>query len=171
MTISTAIKEAYARAGSSTTHRIALELRHYTWPSPARVIDHTEPVSLTLEAGAPANAGQTVTFSPVGMNVQEPKVGVEPASDMEIELDGVPGSFHSLFDAANSTGTPIDATIRAVALNGETVIGSFAPYHLQVKHVAVMLEKISVTLGRISPVNLKFPNDKYSPDKYPQLYK
>jgi len=170
---SQAIKEAYARAGSTTVHTIALELRHDSWPSPVRMINHRADISITLEAGAPANPGETVVFIATGMAVKEPKIGTDPAGEMSIQIDGVAGAINALIDIANETGTPIDASVRAVALDSsnDSVIGVFTPYHLQVKDTDISLTDIAMTLGRVSPVNLKFPGTIYSPDTYPQLYK
>jgi hypothetical protein len=171
--MSQAIREAYARAGSTTVHLLALEMRHYTWPAPARVINHKVAVSITLEATAPANPGESVTFTALAMEIKEPEIGTDPAGEMEIRMDGVAGSMQPLFDAANSTGVPVDATIRAVALNSSnnSVIGVFTPYDLQVKEVQIGLADIGVTFGRVSPVNQPFPAINYGPDTYPQLYK
>lgn len=173
MSVSEAIKEAYARAGSTTIHLIALELRHIVWPSPVRMINHRTDITLTLENDAPANPGEEALFIATGMQVQEPALGTEPAGEMDIVLDGVAGSIHALIDAANGSSSPIDATVRAVALDSsnDSVIDVFTPYDLQVKSVAISLADVSVTFGRISPVNMKFPGIRYAPETYPQLYK
>ena len=173
MSVSEAIKQAYARAGSTTVHMIALEMRHESWPSPLRMINHRSDITLKLENDAPANPGQQVLFVATAMRVQEPQIGTDPAGEMEIQIDGVAGVLHSFIDAANGLSTPIDATIRAVALDSsnDSVIDVFTPYDLQVKNVGINLTDVMVTFGRISPVNLPFPNAKYGPDTYPQLYK
>lgn len=173
MSMSQAIKEAYARAGSTTVHKMALELRHPQWPAPARMIDHASNIMLTLEPGAPANPGQSVVFTGVGMDILEPELGAEPTAEMTITIDGVAGSMHALLEAAAVTLDPIDATLRAVALDtaNDAVIGTMTPYHLQLKSSAINLTTVQLTLGRIAPVNMTFPRRRYAPDTYPQLYR
>lgn len=173
MSVSEAIKQAYARAGSTTVHMIALEMRHESWPSPLRMINHRTDITLTLENDAPANPGEEVLFIATGMRVEEPQIGTDPAGEMQIQIDGVAGVIHSFIEAANGLSTPIDATIRAVALDSknDSIIDVFTPYDLQLKGVGITLTDVVVTFGRISPVNLPFPSVKYGPDTYPQLYK
>lgn len=173
MTMSQAIKEAYARAGSTTVHKIALELRHTSWPVPARMIDHATDVTLTLEPGAPVGAGQSVVFVGTGMEANEPELGAEPTAEMTITIDGVAGGMQALLEATSDSPSPIQVTIRAVALDtdNDAVVGVLTPYHLQVKSAAIDMTTVRLTMGRVAPVNMKFPRVKYSPETYPQLYR
>lgn len=57
--------------------------------------------NVELEATAPANAGEMVTFIGVGFRTpKEPDLGTQPDTSMRIEIDGVSGAVHTYLGAA-----------------------------------------------------------------------
>lgn len=173
MAIDQAIKEAYGRAGVNTIHRMALEMRHSFFPAPVRFVDHTSVLAVPIESGAPVDGGSVQNFTPQGMVVGEPDVGIEPTSEIDIQIDSTDGSINALLAAANETLEPIEAALRPVAVNSATdsVIGLVGYYYLQVKSAAVDLGAVTITFGRVSPTAIKFPRLRYTPEHYPHLYR
>ena len=161
MSIPQAIQEAYARAGSTTTHKIALKMEHALWGQPLYFVNYT--VDLVVDSQV---------YVAVGMEVQEPEIGIEPTGEMTLRMDGLTSGLHALFNAAVTSATPISATIYSFALDtvDDTVLEVFNTYALQVKQVGISDDIVEVLLGRSSPAAMKFPRERYTPDKYPLLF-
>jgi hypothetical protein len=172
MSLSAAVKEAYARAGSTTRHLISIEFLHSTFPSPLRLVGFDKPILITLEASAPVNPGQSVAFTGIGMEGQEPAFDGETDPQMSVRLDGVSGQLNPLFAGAITTEEPIRAIVRTIAYNVATdaTIGIAGIYDLQVNAVNFDLLSVTVSMSFINVANVDFPRIKYSPDSHPSLY-
>jgi hypothetical protein len=116
-----AIREAYASAPAVTAWT-ALELNHSSFTSPARVVlDHGELLSedpvtwgrrLRLEADAPVQPGEIVTFLSAAIDVTLPswKDGQQP--ELTLTIDNVSGSLVPLMKNAISIGEPVSLHVR-----------------------------------------------------------
>ena len=95
-------KAASARQTTSQKHTFFLELRHPLFTSPIRFANHDVNIeNVELEATAPANAEEMVTFIGVGFRTpQESDLGTQPDTSMRIEIDGVSGAVHTYLGAA-----------------------------------------------------------------------
>lgn len=171
MPLTDAQKQAYARAHQSTAHLWCVEMRHSTFPAHLRVVQHTLPVDVTLEATAPVNPGATVTFTALGFRLREPEVSTEPDTTITIELDGVPGVVQPYLAAANLTVEPIAVTCRAIAYDvvAGTVTALLGIFHLQARHIRHTQQTVSITLGYTNSANQDFPSEVYTPESNPGL--
>lgn len=172
MSLSAAVQEAYARAGSTTRHLMSLEFLHPTFPSPLRLVGFDRSVTVTLEASAPENPGQAVVFTAIGLEGQEPEFDGETDPQMSVRLDGVSGQLNPLFAGAITTETPIRAIARTIAYNmaTNTVIDIAGIYDLEVNTVRFDLLSVAVGMSFTNPANVDFPRIKYSPETHPSLY-
>lgn len=171
MTLSAAHKEAYARAQVDVRHLIALELRHSAW-GVLRMIDYDIDIDVALEAGAPANAGQTVEFVAHAMEVREPEISTEPDSTVSLRLDGVSGVLQPLLYDAMQVIEPVLVTVRPLGYNvtTDTVLGVVGALHLEMRTATVTPEQVVMVCGFTNSANQDFPNDNYTPESHPGLY-
>lgn len=119
--LSEAIKEAYASAPTVAAWD-TLELWHPSFDVPARVVlDHgvllsEEPViwgrSLKIEADAPRDAGETVTFTAAQIDVTLPSYEEDQMQEMTISVDNVSGTLVPLLKKAISIAEPIEIIYR-----------------------------------------------------------
>lgn len=172
MSLNAAVREAYARAGSTTRHLMSVEFLHSTFPSPLRLIGFDRPVTITLESSAPENPGQAVLFSPIGIEGQEPAFDGETDPQMALRLDGVSGQLNPLFAGAITTEIPIRAIVRTVAYDvaSNVVIDVAGIYDLEVVSAKFDLLSVSVGMAFVNAANVDFPRIKYSPETHPSLY-
>jgi hypothetical protein len=171
VTLTDAQKQAYARAHTSTMHLWCVEMRHASFPSPLRVVQHKANVTVTLEATAPVDAGDDVLFTALGFRLREPEISTEPDTTITIEVDGVTGSVIPYLATANQTTTPIEVTCRAIAYDvvAGTVTALLGIFHLQVRHIRSTLTTVSLSLGYTNSANQDFPNEVYTPESNPGL--
>ena len=171
MPLTDAQKQAYARAHNTTVELCSVELRHSEFPEPIRIIQHTQDVTMTLEAGAPEDAGDPVLFTGLAFRFQEPEQGTEPDNTSTIEIDGVPGYVQPYVVAANLTAEPIEATVRIVTYDvaTESVLHIMRIYHLQVRHIGDNKTTVSLTMGYTNSANQAFPSEIYTPESNPGL--
>ena len=134
--LSEAIQEAYANAPSDAIILHTLELRHPDFRDDAgnataiRVVRDQVDLTARLEADAPLNAGQMVTFIAMGFDLDLPPVDTAPVPEIVVTLDNV--SHIVLTDSggiqeeAPSLGKPVlvmrDVTERPEAVDAGTVI-------------------------------------------------
>ena len=116
-----AIKEAYASA-TTVAAWDTLELWHPSFDQPARVVlDHgdllsEDPVTwgraLRLEAGAPRNPGEVVTFIAAAIDVTLPSHEEDQMQELTLAVDNVSGSLVPLLKKAISIAEPIEIIYR-----------------------------------------------------------
>jgi hypothetical protein len=167
-TLSTALKEAYARSKTSTRHLAAIEiiLPATLEQPPLRFVNYDNDIEI------PASSG--IFYTGLAMDISEPESGAEPDDKVSVKLDGVPGTIQFFINSAIRTGSniPVNMTPFAFNLQTETVIGdvigtyNFLLLKAQYNDQAVVLE-----LGHVSPTNQPFPGVKYSPANSAELYR
>lgn len=142
-------REAYARAKSSVVDLFSFELRHSTFPEPIRMISYSRDIPVELEATAPANPGEVVTFIGVAFKAPAENIDTEPGNTFTVTVNGISSQALPYLNIANSTLEPINATVRYVALdtNGDSVIGVSRPLELQVRSFVVTMLSVQMTLG------------------------
>lgn len=163
MSLSQALKEAYARSDSQTRHLTAVELQHATFPSGViRMVNHDKDVTVLTEV-----------YTAHAMDTKDPEVGSEPDNKIKIRIDGTPGTFQYWISNAIDTTDPVYADVIPFAFNiqSETVIDVVGTYSFLVTKVDYSMTSCVLTLGHVSPTNMPFPGKKYDPVTYPALYR
>ena len=172
MTLTPAQREAYARVKTSIVYLQTLEFRHPTFGDPIRLVANKEPLTVTLEANAPTNGGEEVTFTNLAFRLKDPAVDTEAAASIRIQVDGVPGAIQTYLAAANKTIVPVDCTVRYYTydLDADSVIdGAIGILHLQVRSFVVNKTSVGVELGFTNTKNRAFPSQYYTPETNPGL--
>ena len=113
-----ALAEAYASAPADVIILDTLELRHPALvdadenPSPIRIVRDHRNWDLQLEAGAPLNGGQLVTFVKLGFDVDLPD-STEAAPAARLSLNAVNREVIEAAEQIVTIRAPVDVTYRA----------------------------------------------------------
>lgn len=159
--LSTALKEAYARADTHTLHLVGLELANAATGT-LRYVNYDSDITIS---GIPHTA--------MGMEISEPEIGTEPSNKVQIRIDGAATSMQYYINGAVDAGINISATVRPLAYNVQTstvidVVGAFEFKVLQAKYD---MSACLLVLGHTSPTNQTFPGKRYDPLTYPNLFR
>ncbi len=120
-------KEAYARAKTSVVDLFSFELRHSTFPAPIRMVSYDQDLQITLEATAPANPGETVTFIGVAFKPPSENINSEPGNSFTVVISGISDQALPYLDTANESLEPIDVTVRYVSYDTKTKVLRYRP--------------------------------------------
>lgn len=168
VTLSEAIKEAYASAGDVPIYH-TLEIRHSTMTEPIRVVRDIESLTAYLEADAPADPGTEVTFLPYAFDFQKPEVGPNGAPVMPITIDNVGREITIAMENAVASVEPVLITYREYLANDLTGPQNDPPIHMELKSVTCDVYRVSATAGFPDRSTRKFPTLEYTAEDFPGL--
>lgn len=168
--LSEAIREAYAIAPVDEVIVHTLELHHPAFAVPIRVVRDRVAVDARLEAGAPLNAGEIVTFVPYAFDIVPPDQTTGGAPQAVIEIDNVSRDILVQVRAAIREAAPVQAIYRAYLASGLTDgPENDPPAVLELKSVSATPLRIRATAGYPDLLNAAFPRLVYDLDRFPGL--
>jgi hypothetical protein len=151
-----------------------LELRHPAFrdannlPDAARVVCDNEDWLAMLEASAPMNAGQVVTFKSMPFSVRQPDLGKGGQPTADIEVQNVTRELMPYLEAATDNPGSIDLTYRQyLASNSaapQMVLGG-----LRIKKSRAGLMRVTATAGYEDFINKPMPDMIRTREEYPGL--
>lgn len=173
--LSQAIKEAYAAAPDNAVTLHTLEFRHPNFindlgqPTAIRVVRDHQDLVAWLEAAAPLNPGEAVTFLAFAFDFKLPDVEVAAAPEMVITIDNVSAEIEQNLARAVASPYTIAATYRPYLSTDLSGPQMNPPLHLTVQHVKADDFRVTarVSFGDLS--NLQFPSDDYTATRFPGL--
>lgn len=169
VTLSQAIKEAYASAPVSEVILHTLELRHPAFDAPVRVVRDKVDLTATLEATAPANPGQAVTFSALAFDFVSPEVQQSIYPEVTVTLDGVGGELIPYLDAAADSGVLTEMTYRPYLASDLTQPQMDPPLTLALTDASVDMMRVTAKAGYANLANKKFPSETYNANRFPGI--
>lgn len=117
-----ALREVEARRPAGLQSVTTLELRHPSLPEPVRLVADNAPLDARLEADAPVEAGQVVTFLDLAFQAAPPEQAEGRFPEIELRLDGAAHLIEPHLEAVLEDDTPIELIwreyIREDALEG-----------------------------------------------------
>lgn len=168
-TLSQALKEAYASAPANVVIYHTLELRHPAFSSPIRVVrDHNDLVA-TLEARAPVNPGQQVTFVRFAFDFTKPEISPNGVPQMSIEIDNVDRSIVANIEAAMGSTDLVTATYREYISTDLTAPQNDPPIHMTIMSITADVFRVKAVAGFPDLVNRRFPSTEYDSETFPGL--
>lgn len=168
-TLSDAIQEAYASAPSAEVILPTLELRHPDFPAPVRVVrDHAD-LTATLEATAPANPGESVTFAKMSFDFVKPEVQQSALPEVTISLDGASAELIPYLDAAANSVDATEVTYREYLASDTSGPQMDPPLTLEIQDVHADLTRVTAKAGYANLANRKFPAETYDSNRFPGL--
>lgn len=168
-TLSLAIQEAYASAPSNLVIYHTLEIWHPNFSTPIRVVrDHAD-LTARLEASAPRDAGQTVTFVGYAFDVVPPEVTHTAVPQCVIEIDNVSRDILAHVEASMGSSELITLTYRAFLSSDLTAPQNNPPLTLTVLSISATVFRVRATCGFPNLANRRFPGLDYTAEVFPGL--
>ena len=175
VTLSEALKEAYASAPSDITILHTLELRHPTFfddngnPTAIRVVRDNISHICTLEETASLDAGKAVEFIAMAFDLQLPPIENIPVPEITLTLDNVSTEIIQYLDNAIETQDMIEMTYRPYLSHDTSCPQMNPPITLVITDIQVDVLKITATARMMDIGNKSFPAENYTITKYPGL--
>ena len=173
--LSEAIKEAYAVAPSDVVILHTLELRHPAFedeegnPMSIRVVrDHAD-LTARLEASAPLDAGEMVTFAAMAFDLSLPPVDVAPVPEITVTIDNVSREIVRHLDAAATSQDKIEITYRPYLSTDLEGPQMDPPITLVLTEVEADVFRVTGRARMLDIGNKAFPSITYTAGKFPGL--
>jgi hypothetical protein len=174
VSISQALAEAYATAAAVEPVLFTLELHHPDFTEPVRVVSDWADHTLTLEATAPANAGQPVLFRAVAFRYRMPEQvadlqdGGAPAA-VPIEIDGASGEIVRIMLLAKDTEVPVRCIAREYLASDPGGPHILPVLDMTLINIEATVETVRGDLTFGDFTNRRFPATIYLPATHPGL--
>lgn len=165
-TLSAAIKEAYAVAPANVIIYHTLELWHPAFSAPIRVVRDYEDLTATLEASAPRNANQAVTFIAFNFDFTKPEVSSTGVPQITITMDNVDRAIVANIEAALSSTELVTVIYREFISTDLSSPQNNPPLTMTITNVVADLFKVTATAGFPNLHNKRFPTLEYSPETF-----
>jgi hypothetical protein len=175
MSYKEAIAEAYASADISDVILDTLELRHPNFVDDngnniaARVVASFQDYSLCLEADAPQDGGQYVTFQACPFTFTLPEFGDGQVPSLQIAIDNVSREITKYLEEASTSLTPIGVTYRPYLASDPTGPQMDPPFSFTLSNVKVDVFQVTGTATTSDVNNWPFPYQNYTPTRFPGL--
>ena len=169
ISLSEAIREAYASAPAQVIYH-TLELRHASLTTPIRLVLGNDNIDAKLEADAPANPGETVTFTRYFFRFTRPDVSPDGVPTLKLEIENIDRIITAALIDVSQSETPLKATYREFLDSGLTVgPENDPPIHMDVFDATADLLVVTATAGFPNFMNRKFPTMEYNAQTWPGL--
>lgn len=167
--ISDALAEAYASAPAAEVVLHTLEFRHGAFPSPVRVVRDRQDFTATLEATAPANPGESVTFVALGFDFALPTAERATVSEIEITLDNAAAELMPYLDLAAQSEDLIEVTYRPYLASDPSGPQTDPPVTMTVMAASADVFRVRARAGFADLANRRFPSEIYDGERFPGL--
>ncbi|MGY4259763.1 hypothetical protein ACVI1L_006831 [Bradyrhizobium sp. USDA 4516] len=166
-----ALLEAYASCPPSARIYYTLELWQSSFDQPARVVANVgDDMTFGLEAGAPRNGGESVTFiaCPFEAGYPEQKEGQPPSTT--IKIDNVNRELVPKIRAAQGTREYIQVLYREY-LGSDLTEPAYGPIEFELRSVQMVAASLTGTVMVKNLQNKRFPRltKNYDYIKFPSL--
>ena len=170
VTLSEAEAEAAATAPIDRVMLDCMEFWHPAFTEAARVVNDKRDFTGTLEATAPRNAGETVTWKAVGVTVVWPSETDDAAAPRaQLQVDGVSSVLTEQLDLASDTLDPVTLILRRYASDDPSGPSRLPVLTLELSDVTVTEQRVTATCIYGDPASRRFPARAYTRARYPGL--
>lgn len=175
-TYSDDLKEYFYSAPKSRVAVDTLEFRHPAFvaddgvtPAAARFVnDYSEDFVGTLEADAPINASQAVTYKAARFDITLPESNSPGLPSAQIGVDNIGRLLMDNLELAVQQPDPIEVTYRQFLVDTPEAPGTVMD-GMTVGKVNVTPQRATATAGFEDDLNTPFGRAKYTPEGYPGL--
>ena len=173
--LSDAIKEAYATAPGKLIYD-TIEMSHPSWIDPGtgdvvpiRVVSNKEAINAWLEATAPYDPGEEVTFSAYPFTFRKPDMDPDTLPQIEIVIDNVTGEIIKYVEIAMQDPDRIMIIYRPYLEDDLTVPQINPPMTLWATNIVADLYTIQMRATYGDMFNKSFPSELYTTERFPGL--
>lgn len=165
-----AYKEALVSAPSNVVVLETLEIIHPNFPGalPIRLVNGFENVDATLEATAPVNPSESVTFTAGFFKFVPPKKTTSGYTPARLAIGSV-GDVLSYIELTRGSGVAINVIYRPYLSTDTTAPQVDPPYKFSLMGVKSTLKQVTATLAAPTIVGRKHPSDLITPQRFPGL--
>jgi hypothetical protein len=161
MSLTPAIREAYASCPVTMAELSTIEINHPTWSSPVRLVRDRIDLVATIETGP------TVTFLAYPFDFSLPKKG-EGRQELTITIDNAGRLLMDAIEALDlSVDQPVSVTYRAYLSTDLTRPGQ--RINLSARTLSIDTQRVTLTCGYADFLNRKFPRRVYRVEDFPGL--
>ncbi|MDD5028908.1 MAG: DUF1833 family protein [Rhodoferax sp.] len=165
-TLSQALKEAYASAPSGVVIYHTLELYHPAFSSPVRVVRDYADLTATLEATAPRNPSEAVTFVAFSFDFTKPEVSPTGIPQITLTMDNVDRAIVANIEAAMSSTDAVTVIYREYLSTDLTAPANNPPLEMTLLSVIADVFKVTATAGFPNLMNKRFPTTEYNSEVF-----
>jgi hypothetical protein len=167
--VSAALAEAYASAPDGVVVLDTLEVWHPAFASALRIVADHRALDARLEAGAPRQGGEVVTFVPLAFRLRPPEAIADAPGVLEAETCATGREIVAELEAAAVSLDPVEVIwrryIEATAQDGpDYVVGG-----LTVRSASATPGRMVARAGWHDLLGERFPRLVYSRDRFPTL--
>lgn len=173
--LSQAIKEAYASAPVDDFYLYTIEINHPAFvdgsgnPTAIRVVADEVDLVATLEASAPLNGGQQVTFTAFAFDVKPPEVSDIANPVMTLVMDNVSTEIENNIALATASGVKAEVTFRIYLSSDLSGPQNYPTTTMTVFDIVADDFTVTCTCGYSDPANKLFPGELYTLQRFPSL--
>lgn len=169
MTLTDAIKEAYASCPSDVAVLETIEIYHPDWSSVIRLVRDKQNLTAHLEADAPNDPDADVVFTALDFTLDHPRVG-EGRQELTVSVDNITAAFMPLIEAHDlSSADEVKIIYRPYLSTDLTGPHMNPPLQLVVKSIAASMSRLSLSCGYAEFANYRFPRKVYTSDEFPGI--
>ena len=165
-----ALEEAYASAPTEQVIHETIEIHHAGFVAPIRVVRALTDLSAKLEASAPENGGEYVTFLAYDFRFVKPERGASGAPQATLAIDNINSAIYEALHDAAMSGTQLTVYYREYLTTDLTQPQTYPPWRFVGTAAEVDMFKASLTIMFDDMMNRKLgKNTLYTEERFPGL--
>lgn len=163
VTLSEAIKEAYASSPADVVIYHTLEINHPAFSEPIYVVRDYQDLNANLEDGTP------VTFLRFAFNLVKPEVSATGVPQCTVEIDNVSRDILANVQLAMGSTALITMTYREYISTDLSGPQNDPPMTMVLSNITADVFKVRATASFGDLNNKRFPNEEYTAERFPGL--
>ena len=165
-TLSQAILEAMASAPANVVIYHTLELWHPAFTTPIRVVRDYADLTATLEATAPRNPSEAVTFIAFNFDFTKPEVSAAGIPQITITMDNADRAIVANIEAALGSTDLVSVIYREFISTDLSAPQNNPPLAMTILSVTADVFKVTAVAGFPNLMNKRFPTTEYSAEVF-----
>lgn len=167
------LREYYFSREPGVVRLELIELRHPAFMDgdtnvAVRFVNNQDDIALTMEADAPMNAGETVTFKAGAFAATPPEQASPGLPTCGLEVDNVGAILMPYMTAAAASNDPIELSYRE-ARSDELDAPALSVHGMTIKSARAGVQRVTAQAGFEDLLNKPHPADVISLQDYPGL--
>jgi hypothetical protein len=146
-----------------------LEILHDSFPAPIRLTNQLEDIDVTLEATAPLNAGQVVTFTAVPFALVLPRAGDGAIQTIDITISNLDQIASNYLETAIENPGPVTLIYRMYLSDDTSEPAENPPTRLELVSGIADYQQLVVKAKNADNISRKFPTIVYNIYDHPGL--
>lgn len=169
MAIADALQVARASSPSNVVIVDCIEILHDSLAGPLRLTNQREDFTATLEATAPENPGQQVTFTAAYFQLTLPREGAQGIQNLTLTVGNVNKDAVRLLEKASASPGPITVIYRHYLSNDPSGPAVDPPPRLAIQSATADPFVVQAQASTVDWINKKIHQRTYTLEEFPGL--